>query len=120
MTIEPNEELSALLDRSFNQEGKRVVLCEFHGQTCSLCKFVWDQVKYMLKTLPEETKANIELFQIDAMANPQYAIYYGIKAIPTIILFSGGDGVVNDPVRYEKPISIPAIKEKIIEYGSRG
>ena len=113
--IEPNKELSALLDKIVHQSGKHAVLCEFHGQTCSLCKFVWGQVQGMLKTLPEDVQNRIELFQIDAMANPHYAIYYGIKAIPTIILFTGGDGNIKDPIRYEKPISIPAIKEKIIE-----
>ena len=115
MTVKPNHDLSNLLDDMVYQPERRIVLVEFYGQTCALCKFIWGQVQGMLKTLPEEDQRRIDLFQIDAMANPDYAIYYGIQTIPTIILFTGGGDDIDDPIRFEKPISIPAMKEKIIE-----
>ena len=107
------------LNETFNvlayESGKWIVLVEFHGPTCSLCKFVWSQLEPMLNALPNPVKQKVIIHKLDVMSYPQDAIDHGITSIPTIILFIIEDGLRTGSIRFEKPISIPAIKNKIIE-----
>lgn len=108
-------ELAEIVGELKSEGGKSVILVQFHGRTCSLCKFVWSQLNPMVERLDEKIRERVKLLQIDVIVNPRYAIHYKVKAIPTIMMFIVEGGEVQEPILYEKPISIPSIKERIIE-----
>lgn len=108
-------ELSDLIGRMKGEGGKWIVLVQFHGRTCSLCKFVWSQLNPMVERLDEGIRGRVELLQVDVIMNPRYAIHYKVKEIPTIMMVVVDNGELGETILYEKPISIPSIKERIIK-----
>lgn len=65
-------------------------LVDFYAEWCGPCK----AIAPMITTLKEEYNGKINVIKIDVDSNPQLAIEYNIRSIPTIMFFKNG-AVVN-------------------------
>ena len=71
-----------------NFQGK--VLVDFWATWCGPCKMMTP----IVENLAEETTApNVKIGKVDVDENPDLAAKYGIKSIPTFILFENGNVV---------------------------
>jgi thioredoxin 1 len=76
-------------DQTFEQEVLRStqpVLVDFWAAWCGPCRMVAP----VLEQIAEEKGENIKIAKLDVDANPISAGRYGVRAIPTMILFKGG------------------------------
>ena len=64
----------------------RPVLVDFHADWCRSCQVL----EPVLEELAEEWGDRVRIMKLDVEANPHTADRYGIKGIPTLILFDGG------------------------------
>lgn len=62
------------------------VLVDFWAEWCMPCKMLMPTID----KVAEEYKGRVKVGKVDTDANRKVAVKYGISAIPTIILFSGG------------------------------
>ena len=69
------------------------VLVDFYATWCAPCKIVAPVVKQ----LAAEHKGRLITVKIDIDKKPAIAQKYGVSAVPTIMLFSGGRPVVTLP-----------------------
>ena len=77
-----------LTDRNFETEvlgSETPVLVEFWGSWCPPCQVE----KKVLKRLEEEYMEMIKIATLNIDKNPQVAIKYNIKGVPTYIVFQG-------------------------------
>ncbi|MFD7893700.1 thioredoxin [Streptomyces sp. NPDC059743] len=65
------------------------VLVEFTADWCPPCR----QLAPVLSAVAEEEADRIKVVQIDVDTNPQTTARYGVLAMPTLILFRGGEPV---------------------------
>jgi thioredoxin 1 len=77
-------------------------LVDFHADWCLSCQLL-DPV---LDKLAEEWGDRARIVKLDVEANPHTADRYGVKAIPTLILFDGGE---------ERDRMVKAIRRQAIE-----
>jgi thioredoxin 1 len=80
----------------------RPVLVDFHADWCRSCQLL-DPV---LDELAADRGDRIRVVKVDVEANPHTADRYGIKSIPTLILFDGGE---------ERDRMVNVIRRKAIE-----
>ena len=76
-------------DQDFNQEvleADTVVLVDFWAEWCGPCKMVAP----VLDDLSQEYDGKIKFTKVDVDENPETAMKYGIRSIPTILVFKGG------------------------------
>jgi thioredoxin 1 len=81
---------SAVTDASFEQEvleASEPVLVDFHAQWCGPCK----AMAPALDQVAEEMKGKVKVVKVDVDENPGITSKYGIRAMPTLILFKGGE-----------------------------
>lgn len=64
-----------------------VVLADFYADWCGPCKML----EPVVETLAAETEAAI--LKIDVDANQQLAAAYGVRGVPTLVLFADGTQV---------------------------
>jgi len=64
-----------------------VVLTDFHADWCGPCKML----EPIVATLAEETSAVVA--KVDVDANQQLAAQYGVRGVPTMVLFAHGQQV---------------------------
>lgn len=86
MTVRPR----ATTDARFTFDvlrADRPVLVDFHADWCRSCRLL-DPV---LDELAEAWGDRIRIVKLDVEANPHTAERYGVKGIPTLILFDGGE-----------------------------
>ena len=79
-----------ITDRDFDQEIKHSqlpVLVDFWAEWCGPCK----QIGPMLEEIGEKKKDKLKIFKINVDENPQTPQKYGIRGIPTLMLFKEGD-----------------------------
>ena len=62
-----------------------VVLVDFHADWCGPCKMIEPHVA----EIAAETEAAVG--KVDVDANQQLASQYGVRGVPTLLLFVGGD-----------------------------
>ena len=82
----------AVTDSDFQQEvleADTPVLVDFWADWCAPCKMVAP----LLDELAEEYDGKVKFTKLDVDSNPQIAMQYGIRSIPTLLVFKGGGAV---------------------------
>ena len=82
----------AVSDTDFEQEvleAETPVLVDFWAEWCAPCKMVAP----VLDDLAEEYEGKIKFIKVDVDTNPETALKYGIRSIPTLLVFKGGSPV---------------------------
>lgn len=79
----------AVTDGNFEQEvlkSSEPVLVDFHAQWCGPCK----AMAPALDQVAAELKGKVKVVKIDVDENPNVTGSYGIRAMPTLIIFKDG------------------------------
>ncbi len=80
---------NAVTDASFDAEvlkSTEPVLVDFHAVWCGPCK----AMAPALEQVATEMKGKVKVVKIDVDENPKVTGTYGIRAMPTLILFKDG------------------------------
>jgi thioredoxin 1 len=81
-----------LTDQNFDQEivqSQATALVDFWAEWCMPCKMLGP----VIEELADEYAGRLKVGKVDTDSNRQIAIKFGISAIPTLILFKGGQMV---------------------------
>lgn len=62
------------------------VLVDFWAEWCGPCK----KIAPILEELADELAGQVKIVKLDIEANPEKPVHYGVRAIPTLILFADG------------------------------
>jgi thioredoxin 1 len=79
----------ALTDSTFHQEVLSVdkpVLVDFWAEWCGPCKMIAP----MIEEIAKEYEGKIKVGKVDVDSNPMTAMKFGIRSIPTLMVFKGG------------------------------
>ena len=82
-------ELRDVTDQTFEREvlaSPLPVLVDFWGDHCPACR----QISPILQQLAQERAGTLEVVKIHAAENAATTVRYGVRAMPTVLLFSGG------------------------------
>jgi len=85
-------ELRDLTDDSFAAEvlgAETPALVDFWGDHCPACR----QISPILRSLAEEYAGRVRILKMHAVENPATSARYEIRAMPTVLAFSGGEVV---------------------------
>ena len=66
--------------------GDTPVLVDFFAEWCGPCKVMAPE----LKKLADAQGENLRVLKVDVDKNPQAAMHYGVRGVPTLILFQQG------------------------------
>ena len=65
------------------------VLVDFWAEWCGPCKMIAP----IVSDLSEEYEGRMKVTKLDVDSNPQAALKYGVRGIPTLLIFKGGSPV---------------------------
>ncbi len=85
-----NENIIYVTDSEFEKivlNNSKPVLVDFYAEWCGPCKAMEPHINQMA----EEYKGKVVFAKIDTDNNPSYATNYGIRSMPTFILFQNGE-----------------------------
>lgn len=83
---------SAVTDSDFANEvlgANEPVLVDFWAEWCGPCKAIGP----MLEELSGELAGKVKIVKLNVDENPETMTKYGVRSIPTMILFKGGEAV---------------------------
>ncbi len=98
-------------DGSFNSdvlESDKPVLVDFWATWCGPCKAIAPHVE----AVADELTGKAKVVKMDIDSNPQTPAKYGIRSIPTLLVFKGGEVV-------DQLVGNPGSKSKIADLLSR-
>lgn len=81
-------EISDVTDESFEREvlqSEIPVLVDFWGDHCPACR----QISPILRELAEE-RSDVKVVKVHAVENAAVSAKYGVRAMPTILVFASG------------------------------
>ena len=79
-------------DEEFEEEVIKAdipVMVDFWADWCGPCKMIAP----IVEELAEEFDGKVKFAKLDVDSNPQVAMTYGIRSIPTLLIFKGGTPV---------------------------
>lgn len=79
-----------ITDENFEElviNSDKLVIVDFWAEWCGPCKMIAP----VLEELASEYGEKLKICKMDVDANPETAPKYGIRGIPTLILFNNGD-----------------------------
>ena len=85
-------ELVHLTDAEFEQQvlqAETPVLVDFWADWCAPCKMIAP----IVEELAEEYEGKVKFGKLDVDSNPQTAMNFGIRSIPTLLIFKEGQAV---------------------------
>lgn len=97
-------------DSSFDSDvlkSSTPVLVDFWAEWCGPCKAIGPK----LEEIAQEMGAKVKIVKLDVDSNQNSAAQYGIRSIPTMIMFKNGQAV--DQIMGNHP------KESIVDFISR-
>jgi len=100
-----------LSEQNWEQEvlqADKPVLVDFWAPWCGPCRIIAP----MIEELAEEFGEQIKVGKLNTDENPNIAMRYGIRAIPTIILFKNGE-VVDTRIGVQPK---EALKQMVLEH----
>jgi len=65
------------------------VVVDFWAEWCGPCKMIGPH----LEALSDELRGRVKIVKLNVDENQQTAIRYGVRSIPTLIMFKGGEAV---------------------------
>jgi thioredoxin 1 len=81
--------IADVTDQSFDQEvlhSDLPVLVDFWGDDCPACR----RISPVLQELAEEHEGKLKIVKIHAAENASTSARFGVMAMPTVFVFSGG------------------------------
>ncbi len=88
----PSEDVLEFTDGNFEADvvqSDLPVLVDFWAEWCQPCKMLTPTIE----ELAAEFKGKVKIGKVDTDSNPEVPVKYGVSAIPTIMLFQGGEVV---------------------------
>ncbi len=88
----PSEDVLEFTDCNFESDvvqSDLPVLVDFWAEWCQPCKMLTPTIE----ELAAEFKGKVKIGKVDTDSNPEVPVKYGVSAIPTIMLFQGGEVV---------------------------
>ena len=82
----------AVTDADFEEKvlkSERPVLVDFWAEWCGPCKMIAP----IVEELSQEYDGKLDFAKVDVDSNPSTAMTYGVRSIPTLLIFKGGKPV---------------------------
>ena len=99
-------------DENFDTEvlkSQKPIVVDFWAEWCGPCK----QLAPLVEAAAEEFKNDITVCKMDIDANRETAVEYGIRSIPTLMIFANGESVGTEIGALTKPQLDEFIRSKI-------
>lgn len=109
--METQKQYLDLTDATFEENVLKAslpVLVDFTAQWCGPCKMIAP----VIEQLATEYQGKATVSKIDVDENPQSTVKYGVKSLPTLLIFK--DGTVVDKIIGAVPKK--AIADKLAQY----
>jgi len=91
MTAEPNHKALEITDENFTTiiQSEKPVLIDFWAAWCGPCRIIAP----IIEELAQETEGQFVIGKLDVDQNAESATKYGVRSIPTLIIFKNGQEV---------------------------